>query len=273
MALCAGMVLALVSGDRSVAARVAFPSVAFVVECAPSHQAADDPIVHPGHGGTSHQHQFFGNRSTSAASTVETLKRSTTTCSDHDDLAAYWVPTPVGARWIGMRAYYDAGLVDPATISAPTLGLKMLAGEVRSKSPQGLATVAWSCGRSVDATGWSRNAMGCRNGRDLRVRVTFAQCWSGKTRADGTADLVPAHVSECPVTHSIALPRLRLLLDLSGALTSFSSGDVNGMHADFWNGWNTVRLQRLIDVCIKGQRLTNRDQAQCRPSGGEPESQ
>lgn len=41
----------------------------FVVECGFSHVATDDPIVHPGQPGASHEHVFFGNTTTDAAST------------------------------------------------------------------------------------------------------------------------------------------------------------------------------------------------------------
>ena len=45
----------------------------FVVECGWSHSSFDDPIVHPGHAGASHRHDFFGNTTTSATSTYEQL--------------------------------------------------------------------------------------------------------------------------------------------------------------------------------------------------------
>jgi hypothetical protein len=41
----------------------------FVVNCDWSHRNTDDPIVHPGDEGMSHQHEFFGNTSTKADST------------------------------------------------------------------------------------------------------------------------------------------------------------------------------------------------------------
>ena len=41
----------------------------FIVTCAFSHTAPDDPIVFPGEPGQSHQHDFFGNRATDAWST------------------------------------------------------------------------------------------------------------------------------------------------------------------------------------------------------------
>jgi Domain of unknown function (DUF1996) len=52
----------------------------FVVECGWSHSSFDDPIVHQGHSGASHRHDFFGNTTTSAESTYETLLAGPTTC-------------------------------------------------------------------------------------------------------------------------------------------------------------------------------------------------
>ena len=65
----------------------------FVADCAFSHRAADDPIVFHGVPGESHSHDFFGNRSTDAASTYRSLRRSSGNCVPGDDGSAYWTPT------------------------------------------------------------------------------------------------------------------------------------------------------------------------------------
>ncbi len=52
----------------------------FVVECAPSHIAFDDPIVHPGMAGMSHLHQFFGNSRVGADSDYDRLVGAPTSC-------------------------------------------------------------------------------------------------------------------------------------------------------------------------------------------------
>jgi Domain of unknown function (DUF1996) len=87
----------------------AMPSVAFVVRCPLSHESSDDPILLPGQAGRSHRHAFFGNTATDASSTVGSLLARSTSCDDPADTAAYWLPTPVGARWTAIRAYYGAG--------------------------------------------------------------------------------------------------------------------------------------------------------------------
>ena len=65
----------------------------FVVKCAFSHTAPNDPIVHPGMTGMSHSHDFFGNRLTDADSTAASLLGGPTTCNKQSDTAAYWAPT------------------------------------------------------------------------------------------------------------------------------------------------------------------------------------
>ena len=68
----------------------------FLVRCEFSHRAQVDPIV--SHGGTaSHIHDFFGNTTTNANSTYDTLRAGGTTCSTPGDKSAYWIPT---VKWI-----------------------------------------------------------------------------------------------------------------------------------------------------------------------------
>ena len=81
--------------------------------CLPSHVAMDDPIVHPGMPGASHQHEFFGNATTAADSTYASLRGQATTCRIAADTAGYWVPSLFadGERVapIKVNAYYLRG--------------------------------------------------------------------------------------------------------------------------------------------------------------------
>jgi Domain of unknown function (DUF1996) len=76
----------------SAPAQAASPSGQFVVRCRYSHTLADDPIVFPGQPGASHVHDFFGNVTTDAASTVESMLAGETTCRAASDTAGYWAP-------------------------------------------------------------------------------------------------------------------------------------------------------------------------------------
>ena len=76
------------------------PAGNFVSVCRYSHSAPDDPIVHPASPGTSHRHDFFGNTSTDAFSTTESLQAAPDLCRSDGDHAAYWCPPcPTRARW------------------------------------------------------------------------------------------------------------------------------------------------------------------------------
>ena len=65
----------------------------WVIACPVSHRASDDPIVFPGDPGAAHRHDFFGNETTDAFSTLRSLKKGPTTCGFRPDRAAYWFPT------------------------------------------------------------------------------------------------------------------------------------------------------------------------------------
>jgi hypothetical protein len=230
----------------------------FVVECAYSHMASDDPIVAPGHPGESHLHVFFGNVSTDAASTLDTLRAAPTTCDQPLDRASYWAPalyledqplTPVKST-----AYYRPGEgVDPTTVRAYPPGLKMVAGNADARQPQSTAVVAWTCGTGID-----RDVMPphCPTGRNLRLIVTFPDCW------DGVHTDSPDHVShvayssggQCSSRFPVPVPQLQFSVEYpvsgtTGLLALASGGLITG-HADFFNAWDEAKLQREISVCL-----------------------
>src|SRR5438128_6843801 len=61
--------------------------------CNYSRSLMDDPIVYPGQPGVSHLHDFYGNTTTDAYSTiVSLLAAGTTSCVNPGETAAYWVP-------------------------------------------------------------------------------------------------------------------------------------------------------------------------------------
>ena len=82
----------------------------FSVECPYDHTLNDDPIVYPNQPGVSHSHDFFGNVSTTASSTYDSMLASHTSCGYLADTAGYWNPTAYinGVRVPAIRvsAYY-----------------------------------------------------------------------------------------------------------------------------------------------------------------------
>ena len=129
------------------AARAEDPG-AFAVPCPFSHRSADDPIVHHGHPGMSHMHDFLGNVSTDAHSTLRSLLASRSLCKRPADHSAYWVPTlyengrplqPYGS------AYYRTGFRDPKTIEPFPQGLRMIAGDAMTRRSADPNAVYWHC--------------------------------------------------------------------------------------------------------------------------------
>lgn len=65
----------------------------FRADCFSSHRRGDDPIIFPGQAGRSHIHEFYGNRTANASSTLQSLAAGTTNCTPQTDLSSYWTPT------------------------------------------------------------------------------------------------------------------------------------------------------------------------------------
>lgn len=231
----------------------------FLVECGFSHAAPDDPIVHPGHSGRSHQHVFFGNTTTDADSTAETLATGGTTCDQQLDLASYWAPalldggemvTPTGAV-----AYYRPGVgIDPTTVEPYPHGLAMIGGDQVAAEPQPLDVVAWSCG-----TGSVRSATPptCPEERPLRMAVSFPDCWDGERldSPDHVAHMARSEDGACPRSHPVPVPQLLLAISYpvtgDGHDLSLASGSVLTGHADFLNAWDEDKLRTEVEVCIQ----------------------
>jgi Domain of unknown function (DUF1996) len=224
----------------------------FIVECGWSHSSFDDPIVHPGHGGASHRHDFFGNTEASATSTYEQLVVAPTTCQQRLDTAAYWAPsllddggTPIEP--IMATAYYRTGDgVDPTTITAYPPDLRMLGGEA-----------GWTCRSGLAG---SRTPPSCAVSAGLQLAIEFPDCWDG-ARIDSTdhRSHVAASVDgRCPAGHPVPIPLLELVIDygvVDPAGLTLSSGPVSSAHADFWNTWDQDKLETEVELCLRRQQV------------------
>jgi hypothetical protein len=231
----------------------------FVVECGFSHQAPDDPIVHPGHHGRSHQHVFFGNTATDADTTVADLATGDTTCDQHLDLASYWAPALLDGGQVveptTAVAYYRPGVgVDPATVEPYPSGLKMLGGDQTADRPQSLDVVAWSCG-----TGSARSATppACAEGRPLRMAISFPDCWDSENvdSPDHVSHVARSERGACPDSHPVPVPQLLLTISYpvtgEGHDLTLASGSVLTGHADFFNAWDEDKLRTEVESCIQ----------------------
>ncbi len=231
----------------------------FLVACAWSHASFDDPIVHAGMTGMSHRHEFFGNTTTDADSTYESLSVGDTTCAQKLDRAAYWVPSLLDAAGevihpLGSVAYYRAGPgVDPTIVQPYPAGLMMVGGHADATGRQPTSVVAWSCG-----PGGTRRAAPpshCADPTGLRLWVTFPDCWDGVhlDSADHHGHVAYSHDGVCDDDHPVPIPQLQFAVDYppaDSASFSLASGSTDTAHADFWNAWDQHKLAGEVDLCL-----------------------
>jgi uncharacterized protein DUF1996 len=238
----------------------------FVVRCPYSHTAMDDPIVAPGQPGASHEHDFFGNVTTDAFSTVDSMLAGDTTCRAASDTAGYWTPSAyLGGERIRptvMRIYYLGDPGDPVETIPP--GLQLIGGNKTATTASENPHVRWYCGETkeiktprqshpYDCTPYSEN----RFVDGVVAIIDLPSCWDGQ-------GLTPEHViypvnGTCPAAFGHRLPRLseRLHLGVMNPLDAggnvamtLASGPYWTMHADFWNTWQQPRLDDLVDRCL-----------------------
>jgi hypothetical protein len=223
-------------------------------QCGFSHRNNDDPIRFPRQPGRSHDHTYFGNRSTNASSTPASLRRSRrTTCGERADKAAYWVPTlfvsgqavePLGLVTQYLRRTHE--LVEPFPA-----GLKMIAGNLHAHSAQSMRVTSWSC--AVKGNRRSSTVPTCPGGRSgsLILRVAFADCWDGE-RLDSpnhTSHMAYSLGGACPRSHPVEVPGLTLFVRYGvagGRTTELASGGQFSGHADFVNGWHQAKFSALM---------------------------
>jgi len=232
----------------------------FSVGCGFSHRLQDDPIVSPGQPGGSHDHTFFGNNSTNAFSTGDSLREhGQTSCANRADASAYWAPT----LFVAGRAVEPLGLV--ATYSRRTSGpvdpfppgLKVIAGNANARRAQSMRVTYWSC--AVSDTMRSSTIPRCpgtlRGG--LRLHVSFPNCWDGRQldSADHKRHMAYSARTTCPLSHPVAVPALSLVIyyPVRGSRSAeLASCGQFSAHADFVNAWKQATLARLVSQYLNG---------------------
>jgi Domain of unknown function (DUF1996) len=178
--------------------------------CRYSHEANDDPILMPGQPGEAMAHDFFGNITTSAGSTASGLVGGATTCSTSEDASAYWTPvlyqdgqaiTPTRnlIYWSGLHA------TGPA-VSAPPVGLEMIAGDENAMAPQSTKVVGWRCAGPLSQV-VSATPVNCPGTNGLELRVIFPSCWDG-TALNGATQTNVAYADgvRCPAGYPVRIP-------------------------------------------------------------------
>ena len=241
-------------------------SARFVTRCTFSHRLADDPIVHPGMPGASHLHDFFGNTTTNAKSTLRKLKQGTTTCVNPSDLSGYWTPS----------LKVNGVLVDP------TAGERLLL-EQRQGLPHDQGAAARPRGRRRQrdgdhAAGHEDHDVGLRRRQQRAAGRRRADVPDGDARAARELPRLlgrraprlreprePPRVQRqghVPAGYPVAIPRIHVNVrypTTGGPTTELSSGGQYSGHADFFNVWVPKELKRLVKTCInRGSSATPR---------------
>lgn len=225
----------------------------FLSVCTLSHTASDDPIVHPGESGASHQHEFFGNTTTDADSTDASLRAGGTTCRIEADTAAYWVPTlyddGVRVAPIRVNAYYLRGGRAGWVASFPA-GLKVIAGNGSATTAQPTAVTGWKCS-GIRLQRLSSVPVACPTDSHAVLVIRFPVCWNGRDldSADHKGHMAYRVRGACPAGFPVRVPRLSLNVHYDLPSTTgltLASGSIYSSHADFFNAWNQAVLARLV---------------------------
>jgi Domain of unknown function (DUF1996) len=251
---CAGAILAALASAPTASAASIDHGASFAVRCNFSHRNYDDPIKLPGQPGLSHRHDFFGNTSTNASSTYQsmTAKGATTTCSRPEDTAGYWIPTVSWKDSDGTQTeltanravfYYRAGNKDYRTV-------KPFAPDLRDLNA---TRITWYCGTSDTIIGSATPPTQCSSGV-LGLKIIFPDCVAKVSTTKGqqldsadhashmTPSILKGGTRVCPSTHPIPVPTLTVNINFPMPTTvgtvQLSSGDASSIHADFWNTWN-----------------------------------
>jgi hypothetical protein len=246
--------------------------IPFVSVCAFSHRGPDDPIVKPNMPGTSHMHDFFGNVTTAANSTFDSLSHTGTTCSRPQDHAAYWVPTLMvdgqQVKPVGINAYYRTGRRDPSSIRPFPPGLKIVAGNSKATGPQKASVTTFGCRNMAGPPPSATAVPTCPTGRGdgLTMSIHFPDCWNGEDldSADHQSHMAYSVRGVCPDGYPVPVPALTVHVkyDIAGGPgVTLASGPFYTAHADFFNAWDEATLASLVRSCINAQ-------VKCGPRGG-----
>ena len=224
----------------------------FVSVCRFSHTNQDDPIVFPTVPRATHHHDFFANTTTNANSTYESLQAGGSTCRIDGDTAAYWAP----ALWANgqrvkptlARIYYLPGRKDHATVRPFPAGLKMLATGSNVR-------VTWNCVGRDQRTQNQAAPPTCAEGTHLVQHIRFADCWDGRNldTADHTSHMAFARRGGCPESHPAPMPAIAFNIHYptrGGTVVLGFPDKPVAAHADFFNAWDQVTLERLVRTCI-----------------------
>lgn len=234
------------------------------ISCDYVGSAADDPIVVPGKPGRSHLHDFFGNFSTNANSTYESMKGVKSSCPKNDR-AAYWVPAlyrnGVKIPPERMTAYYLPSISPGEERIEPfPPGFKVVFGNKDATSASQVdGHIEWGCtGNTQIDIHDKKPPPACPSG-GIQVRIQFPACWNGiDNGGNNITNLRFPSRGKCPQGFNRPLPTVRMNISYPvGTETGdirLASGPVYSIHADLWNTWDQAALTELVKTCLNGKQ-------------------
>ena len=209
----------------------------FNFDCEVSHFNSDDPIVFPGDVDAAHAHMFWGNTSTDAFSTIDSLlANENSTCEGRRDgnVAAYWTPVLFDE---------NGDAVEPTDIDVRYRGRRNV-----NAIPVGLEMLTTS-----DVLGAEDNDFEIDgDDEEVEFEVNYPNCL--EVDADGepvlSSDDNISHLAfsdggDCPDSHPYRIPQLQVDLEFEldieteWRLASDHEGMEQGssLHADYMAAW------------------------------------
>ena len=236
----------------------------FRVTCKLSHRKQVDPIMSPGER-SAHMHDFFGNVSTDADSTYDSMEGRRTTCALATDTAAFWVPTlfdkngdPVPI--LRAAAYYRDIPESSHEVSVYPRDFRIIAGfpDPQTATPRG----GWGFNCDDSDPLQPTSAIDCSGSSGLvRANVFFPECAKLNARGHIARDSNDhrshaAYADEetgCPRGYRVKLATLNIKItydiadcESAGCYLASDEMGVDGrtcsrpgctLHGDFWNTW------------------------------------
>jgi hypothetical protein len=187
---CVLAILAAIASAPTAGAASIEHGASFAVRCNFTHRAQVDPIRVPG-GQSGHMHDFFGNISTDASSTYQSMNAAgaTTTCSRPEDTAGYWIPTVSWKDSTGTHEltanrgvfYYRAGLKNYRTVQPFAPDLRDINAD----------RITWFCGINDNGVGSATPPTRCSGGV-LSLKIVFPDCVAKGDLSDTNLQPVPS---------------------------------------------------------------------------------
>lgn len=244
-------------------------TVGWLLMCSYSHSNQDDPIVHPGQPGASHQHDYFGNQSAAAASTYASMTAAPTSCGTAADTAGYWQPsvqvlangtwTTLVPNQVRQQVYYRARYPSGTLVETIPADLRVTVGNASAATAADNPALAsgaiyWEC-YGTTTVHYQAPPLACSGTDTILENVQMPSCWDGVlTHQNDTAHVTNTPPDAgCPAAFPHALPRISLKVKYQVGhpdAVRLSSGNSYSAHADFWNTWRQPGLDYLVARCI-----------------------